>query len=154
MKKSKFNLLTLSFVIFTGLLLTIACSNPVIITTTTTTFSSNADLSSITLSNGYPLIKESDLSYKANLPNEVESVKIIPTAKNSKAKIFLNGKSINSGAESELILLNAGEENIITITVISEDNRLQKNYVVKLKRLNGRLKEINFPFSIKRMRCK
>ncbi len=137
MKKSSFNLLKLilSLVIFSGLLLIIACSNPVIVTTTTTTFSSNADLSSITLSNGDPLIKESELSYKANLPNEVESVKLIITAKSKKAKIFLNGQSITSGSESELISLNAGEENIITITVISEDNRVQKNYVVKLKRL-------------------
>jgi len=150
MKKNLFNLFNLIFLIFTTLLAIIGCSNPVVIETTTTTFSSNADLSSISLSNGTPLVKESELSYKANLPNDVESIKIIPVTKNSKAKIFVNGKSVQSGRESETFFLNAGEENIITITVISEDNRVQKNYIVKLKRLktfssNVNLSSISIP---------
>jgi len=55
-----------------------------------------------------------------------ESIKIIPVAKNKELKIFVNGKSVKSGSESEVISLNAGEENIITVSVISQDGRTQK----------------------------
>lgn len=101
---------------------------------TTTTLSQNADLQSLILSNGS--INESfspnELSYTANVSNQVRDIQITATSADLFATMKINGQQVASGQPSQLIPLQVGS-NTISIEVAAQDGT-QKTYTISIKR--------------------
>ncbi len=103
--------------------------------------STNAKLSSLSLSSGMlsPSFNANILEYSAALGYEVESIRITPAA-DSSASILVDGQSVASGSESQIIDLLVGSRNI-SIEVTAEDGT-QKIYVLSLTRAANPAKAI------------
>ncbi|MEO6979583.1 MAG: cadherin-like beta sandwich domain-containing protein, partial [Mucilaginibacter sp.] len=72
-------------------------------------------------------------NYIVQVPNEVDSIKVTPTAQDPTAVIRVNGITIPSGAVSQSIGLFVGN-NIINIVVTAEDGTTTKNYIISVVR--------------------
>ncbi|MCR8846359.1 cadherin-like beta sandwich domain-containing protein [Paenibacillus sp. SC116] len=95
--------------------------------------SSNADLSSLTLSAGTlsPAFASGTTSYTANVASSVTELDVTPTVADSKATVTVNGAAVASGSASR-VSLNVGA-NPITVVVTAEDGT-PKTYTVTVTR--------------------
>ncbi|WP_141505113.1 InlB B-repeat-containing protein [Paenibacillus luteus] len=97
--------------------------------------SNNANLIALSLSNGSlnPAFVSDTTSYAASLANGVSSLKVKPTAADSKAAVTVNGKAVESGTASEAISLSVGS-NTITVAVTAQDGTTTKTYKMIVQR--------------------
>lgn len=99
------------------------------------TASTNADLSSLSLSAGTltPEFSAEYTYYLATVGNEVSTITITPEADDSGASIKVNNIPVESGKASGSISLGVGY-NSIYIDVTAEDGTTSKRYCVNVKR--------------------
>ncbi|WP_375105294.1 cadherin-like beta sandwich domain-containing protein [Paenibacillus sp. RS8] len=97
--------------------------------------STNADISSLTLSSGNltPTFASGTTSYTASVANSVSSITATPTLAEAGASVKVNGTAVTSGAASDAIALAEGV-NPITIEVTAVDGKATKTYTVTLTR--------------------
>jgi gliding motility-associated-like protein len=97
--------------------------------------SSNANLSSIALSNGIlsPVFNASTNNYTASVNNSVTSISLTPTAADATAALTVNGTIVNSGNASGNITLSVGD-NIIKTVVTAQDGATINTYTVTVTR--------------------
>ncbi|WP_028548043.1 cadherin-like beta sandwich domain-containing protein [Paenibacillus sp. UNC451MF] len=100
----------------------------------TITSSSNADLSSLTLSNGTlsPVFASDTTAYTSSVDNGVSSLSVTASVYDSNATLTVNGNPILSGQASGAINLQTGN-NTITV-VVTAQNGTTKNYRVTVNR--------------------
>jgi len=98
--------------------------------------SSNADLASLSLSQGTlsPAFSSGTTSYSTSVVNGVTSLTVTPTSASSVATIRLNGSVIASGATSAPIPLSVGS-NPISISLTAQDGTTTKTYIVNVTRV-------------------
>jgi hypothetical protein len=96
--------------------------------------SSNADLSSLSVSQGSlnPVFSSDTLSYMVDVANDVTNISITPTVADSTATVEVNGVVVTSGQASEAIPLNVGL-NEISIVSTAEDGTT-KTYTINITR--------------------
>ncbi|MBL0386542.1 cadherin-like beta sandwich domain-containing protein [Tumebacillus sp. ITR2] len=96
--------------------------------------SSNADLSSLALSQGTlsPVFASGTTSYTANVANAVTSVNVTPTVADGTATLKVNGSAATSG-NAVTVPLVVGD-NTITVQVTAQDGTTQKKYTVTVTR--------------------
>jgi trimeric autotransporter adhesin len=96
--------------------------------------SSDANLSSLALSNGKlsPSFATDTTNYTATV--NVSSITVTPTERNSKAQVWVNGYWVLSGTPTNPINLNIGS-NTIKVGLTAEDGKTNKDYTVKVTRL-------------------
>ncbi|MBW5448843.1 DNRLRE domain-containing protein [Cohnella sp. CFH 77786] len=111
--------------------------------TVTVPASSNADLSSLTLSQGTlsPAFSSGVTGYSATVANSVTSVDVAPTTEDLKAAGTVNGKVVASGTPST-VPLNVGN-NIVKVIVTAEDGTTQKLYTITIYRAPSNSAELN-----------
>jgi len=95
--------------------------------------SSDASLSSLTISNGSLSFNSQTTSYTVSVANSVSSVTVTPTHNQVNARIIVNGVGVNSGTASEVINLSVGS-NTITVSVTAQDNTTIKIYKIIVNR--------------------
>jgi len=103
--------------------------------TVTRAASNSADLTNLELSDGAlsPAFGVGTTSYAATVANSVYSLTVTPTTADPNATITVNGDATASGAESQAIPLNVGE-NAIDVTVTAQDGQTTKTYAVIVTR--------------------
>jgi len=96
--------------------------------------SSNADLSSLTLSNGTlrPAFAAATTNYSVSVDNDVSSLTVTPTVADSSATVTVNGNMVANGESSGDIELRVGS-NDITI-VVTSPAMTTKTYTVTVTR--------------------
>lgn len=104
-------------------------SNPIFVYTSD---SNDATLSDITLSTGTlsPKFESNIKNYSAEVPYEVDSIEIIPTATDSHATVYVQGVQVATGAAISLKVGN----NDISVEVIAQDGTATSEYVVSIRR--------------------
>jgi formylglycine-generating enzyme required for sulfatase activity len=107
---------------------------------TFTTLSTNADLSSLTLSGGTldPTFDSGTTAYTASVANAVNAITVTPTRAQSNATIEarVNDSSytaVTSGSASTSLALNVGA-NTVDLRVTAQDGTTQKTYTVTVTR--------------------
>jgi hypothetical protein len=97
--------------------------------------STNADLSSLSLSNGAlsPSFVASTTSYTASVANGIASTTVNPTAMDTTATVTVNGISVTSGSTSAAIALAVGS-NTVTTVVTAQDGTTTKTYTLTVIR--------------------
>ncbi|SHN32780.1 cadherin-like beta sandwich domain-containing protein, partial [Mucilaginibacter sp. OK098] len=97
--------------------------------------SNNAALANLIISSGTlnPVFAAATLSYTANVPNAVSTLKITPTASDVNATIKINGTTVASGTTSASLPLAVGTNTITTI-VTSSDGTATKTYTLTVNR--------------------
>ncbi len=97
--------------------------------------SSNADLSSLTVSQGTltPAFATGTTSYTDSVDNTVTSMTVTPTLADTTASITVNTVAVASGSASEAINLNVGS-NTITVVVRAQDGTTTKTYTITVTR--------------------
>jgi hypothetical protein len=80
-----------------------------------------------------PSFEPNTTDYHLNVPNSVTTFNVTPVLEDLSATITVNGEQVNSGQNSQDILLNVGE-NPISIIVTAEDGT-PKTYTVTVNRL-------------------
>ncbi|MGE5701753.1 MAG: Ig-like domain-containing protein, partial [Clostridia bacterium] len=102
--------------------------------TVTRAASSNADLNSLTISQGSltPAFSSATAAYTASVANTVTSLNVTPTVADSTATVKVNGNSVTSGSASS-VPLTVGS-NTITVTVTAQDGSTQKSYTIDVNR--------------------
>ena len=107
----------------------------VVITRATPGLSSDASLSSLSLSSGLlnPTFSSSVTGYTDAVSNSVTSVTIIPVVNQANATIKINGNAATSGVASSPFLLNVGN-NTITVVVTAQDGTTTKTYTIIVNR--------------------
>ncbi|WP_165452623.1 cadherin-like beta sandwich domain-containing protein [Paenibacillus thalictri] len=100
--------------------------------------SSDAGLSNITLSSGTlsPAFASSKTDYTASVVNGVSSIRVTPTTADSLITVKVNGQSVASGAQSEDINLDVGD-NTVTLVALAEDGETTKTYTITIERLRS-----------------
>lgn len=95
----------------------------------------NANLSNLAISAGTltPEFNKDITEYTASVENSVESIMVTPTAEDANASITVNGTPVTSGAASEPVALDVGE-NTITVEVTAENGTTIKTYTVVVTR--------------------
>ncbi|MDQ0896596.1 cadherin-like beta sandwich domain-containing protein [Paenibacillus sp. V4I7] len=90
--------------------------------TVTRLLSNNANLSSLTISEGTlsPVFGANVTAYTTSVSNGTSKITVTPTVADSRAKVTVNGALVASGAASDVIHLKKGE-NTIEIQVTAED---------------------------------
>jgi gliding motility-associated-like protein len=109
----------------------------------------NADLLTLTLSNGtlVPSFNPQTTIYTTTVANAVESLSVTPTKSDSYANLKVNGAEVDSGTDSQPIPLSLGS-NTISITVTAQNGNT-KTYTVTVYRA-GKPQVITFaPLAIK-----
>lgn len=103
--------------------------------TVASTISSNANLSSLTLSAGTltPSFASGTTSYTASVANTVSSITVTPTSADVNSVIRVNGTIVTSGSASSPISLNVGL-NSITVLVTAQDGTTTKTYTIDVTR--------------------
>lgn len=99
--------------------------------------STNAILASLALSPEAPITTVAgpdDGDYTANVFNNINSVKVIPTPQDNSSTVTVNGVSSTPGAESAPIALNA-DTTAIAVTVTAGDGTTKRNYRLVVTRL-------------------
>lgn len=112
-------------------------------TVTTDPSDSVNDLSGLSLSTGNlnEPFEASKTNYTQSVANNIESVKVTPTAAGAEATVKVNGVQVASGQESSAIPLQVGE-NTITVVVTAKDNT-SKIYTIVVTRLSNNALLIN-----------
>ncbi|BAU27769.1 alpha-tubulin suppressor-like RCC1 family protein [Aneurinibacillus soli] len=102
-------------------------------TVTVNILSNNADLSSLTLSQGTlsPAFASGTTTYTASVGNKISSIDVTSTLADSAATIVVNGTPVTSGS-AKTVPLNVGS-NTITILVTAQDGST-KTYTVTVTR--------------------
>jgi hypothetical protein len=97
--------------------------------------SSNADLSSLTLSSGdlSPTFRSGTTSYTASVTNSVYSITVTPTVADAGSSVKVNGTVVTSGLASGTIYLNEGS-NTITAETTAQDGETKLIYTVIVTR--------------------
>ncbi|MCR8630956.1 leucine-rich repeat protein [Paenibacillus radicis (ex Xue et al. 2023)] len=96
--------------------------------------SSNANLSSLTLSSGTlsPAFVSGTTAYTSSVVNGVSSLTVTGNVENNNATMTVNGNPVTSDQASDMIKLNVGD-NIITIVVTAQNGEL-KTYTIIINR--------------------
>jgi hypothetical protein len=96
----------------------------------------NANLSSLTLSNGTvdPVFAASQVSYTSIQPFPVTSLQVTPVTENAGATVTVNGSAVISGQASAPITLAAGTNTVITIVVTAANGTTIRTYTVTVTR--------------------
>lgn len=104
-------------------------SNPIFVYAkdSTDAFLSNINMSFGTLT---PAFDSNTTHYTAEVPNQVNSIDVIPTANNSHASVMIQGTQVVTGAA---VSLNVGS-NEIHIGVTAQDNVTKSDYVISVTR--------------------
>ena len=104
---------------------------------TTTPLSNNANLFSLTPSNGglFPSFSSAQTQYAVTVSNAISAISFTATTVNSGATITLNGAAISSGVASTPSPLTVGT-NTFRILVRAEDGVTQREYTVAVLRLS------------------
>lgn len=112
---------------------------------TFTTLSTNADLSSLTLSSGSlsPAFASGTTTYTASVANVISSITVTPIRAQANATIEarINGgsyTSVSSGSASAALPLNV-DGNTVEVRVTAQDGVTQKTYTVTVNRLRSYL---------------
>ena len=94
-----------------------------------------ANLSALALSQGTltPAFSSTTANYTATVSSNTNSITVTPTAQNPDAAITVNTVKVNSGAASQPINLNYGQ-NTITINVTDPDSQVALVYTVVVTR--------------------
>ena len=97
--------------------------------------SSNADLGSLTVSQGSltPAFASGTTSYSDSVANGVTGMTVTPTLADATASLTVNGTPVASGAASQAINLNVGN-NTITVVVTAQDGTTTKTYSIIVTR--------------------
>ncbi|WP_438346995.1 cadherin-like beta sandwich domain-containing protein [Paenibacillus sp. FA6] len=97
--------------------------------------SSNADLSSLVLSSGSlsPTFASGTITYTASVGNSISNLTVTPAVADSGATVTVNGTEVATGAESEAIDLNVGD-NTITVITTAQDGTTTKTYTITVTR--------------------
>jgi len=92
---------------------------------------SGLELENIEISDGSlsPAFNPDLEQYTVVVGNNIENIRITPTASGGTGSIVVNGMSVSSGIASEPIKLNAGN-NSVKITALSHDGRISKTYTI------------------------
>ncbi len=105
----------------------------VTITVTAPVLSADADLSSLTISEGtLPTFAAATTSYAVDVDNDVASVTLTPTTNDDDASVTVAGTAVTSATASGAITLNVGA-NAIAI-VVTAQNGTEKPYTVTVTR--------------------
>ena len=100
----------------------------------TVTLSADADLASLTISEGtLPAFAASTISYAVDVDNDVASVMLTPTTADTAASVTVAGTAVASGATSGAIALTVGA-NAIDIVVTAQNGVAMKTYTVTIDR--------------------
>ena len=109
---------------------------------TFTTLSTNADLSTLTLSSGTlsPVFASGTAAYTASVSNTTASITVTPTRAQANATIEarVNGgtyAAVTSGSPSASLPLNVGT-NTVDVRVTAQDGATQKTYTVSVTRVS------------------
>ncbi|MFC9775362.1 cadherin-like beta sandwich domain-containing protein [Paenibacillus chitinolyticus] len=96
------------------------------------TFSTNANLSNLTLSAGTlsPAFASGTTGYTADVSNGTASINVTPTVADGTATVKVNGSTVASGSPSP-VSLNVGA-NPITVEVTAQDGTTKKTYTVSV----------------------
>jgi gliding motility-associated-like protein len=102
--------------------------------TVTRAQSSNADLTSLTLSNGTlsPAFVTATTTYTASVSNATTAITLTPTIADATATVTVNGNAVTSGSASGSIALSVGA-NTITTVVTAQDGTT-KTYTITVTR--------------------
>jgi hypothetical protein len=97
---------------------------------------SNADLASLTASNGTlsPAFSSAATSYNTTVDNTTGSIAFTPTVVQAAATVKVNGIAVTSGAASQPIPLNVGSNFPVQIVVTAPDGATTKTYVITVTR--------------------
>ena len=110
-----------------------ASTGTVTITVTAPVLSADADLSSLTISEGtLPTFAAATTSYAVDVDNDVASVTLTPTTNDDDASVTVAGTAVTSATASGAITLNVGA-NAIAI-VVTAQNGTEKPYTVTVTR--------------------
>jgi len=104
--------------------------------------SSNANLSSLTVSNGSINFNKDTTNYSVKVGSDVTSINVSASAEDSGAKVSGTGtKSLNYGDNKINVVVTApsGDKKTYTITVTREDNRSKNNNLSSIKLSTGTL---------------
>lgn len=95
----------------------------------------NVNLSSLKVTDGTlsPVFDPEIYNYSVKVARSIDKVRVIFTAENDKAKIKINGKEYDSGAQSDYINLDIGA-NLITVEVVAEDKKTTTRYQLSIVR--------------------
>ena len=105
--------------------------------------SMDADLSSLTISEGtLPTFAAATTSYAVNVDNDVTSVTLMPSTADAAASVTVAGTAVTSGATSGAITLDVGV-NAIAIVVTAEDGTTMKTYTVTVTRADNTAPELS-----------
>lgn len=104
------------------------------------TADSVATLSNLAILNGVlaPNFDSNTFNYSSLVNFDQTSVKVIPTATDSKASILVNGVAVVSGMPSQDIALGNGVTNI-AIEVTSSDQKMKKTYTLAVSKADNPL---------------
>jgi hypothetical protein len=96
---------------------------------------SEASLSNLTVSAGtlVPAFNSETLNYTDTLENEQDTITIVPTARDIRAVITVNGDTVASGSKKKVSNLQIGP-NTLTIIVFAADGKTQRQYAIALYR--------------------
>ncbi|MDP4093578.1 MAG: cadherin-like beta sandwich domain-containing protein, partial [Bacillota bacterium] len=105
--------------------------------TITVTRESGAYLTGVDLSNGTldPVFSEKQITYSANVGNDVTSITVSPTAKYTNAVIKVNGVDVTSEQASDPIDLQEGN-NVITVEVTAADGTSSTYTITVIRAVN------------------
>jgi alpha-tubulin suppressor-like RCC1 family protein len=118
-----------------GVAISAGYDHSVAITGSVATTSSDATLSSLTISSGTltPGFASGTLAYSDSVANSVSSVNITPTVNESHATVTVNSQPVISGQASQALNLNVGD-NTISIMVTAQDGTTTQAYTVTVTR--------------------
>ena len=105
----------------------------------------DATLSSLKLSGGVNFERERSrrtsigTSYRIDAGSNINSVIVTPIANDPAASVTIvaNGETVGSGQVGQAVNLNEGEENTITINVVSKDGNHTRSYTIRVDRASG-----------------
>lgn len=120
----------------------LSTNNPSKTITITPPPSSNANLSSLSVSNASINFNKDTTNYSVKVGSDVTSINVTATAEDSGAKISGTGsKSLNYGDNKINVVVTApsGDKKTYTITVTREDNRSNNNDLSSIKLSTGTL---------------
>jgi uncharacterized protein YjdB len=117
-------------------------------TYTLTVQSTNAALSSLSLSTGSlsPTFASGTTSYTASVANSVSSITVTPTRNQANATITVNGTTVASGSASGSISLNVGSNTLTTI-VTAQDGTTTQTYSTTVTRAAALAAQASFVVS-------
>jgi len=97
--------------------------------------SSNANLSSLAISNGNlnPVFAPGTTGYKTSVANDISSVTVTPIISDPNATVTVEGAALSSGVTSAPIQLKVGT-NTITTVVTAQDGKTMRSYTVTVTR--------------------